>query len=391
MRIEKADRLKNLPPYLFAEIDRLKKEAIDRGRDVIDLGVGDPDQPTPPHIIEALYEAAKDPANHRYALDLGLARLREAIANWYERRFGVHLDPEKEVLPLIGSKEGIAHIPLAFVNSGDVVLIPDPCYPPYRAGTIFAGGQPRSMPLLAEDGFLPDLGKIKGRIARRAKLMFLNYPNNPTASVAPLDFFREVVTFAARYDIIVCHDGAHTEIAYDGYRPPSFLQAEGARDVGVEFHSLSKTYNMTGWRLGFLSGNHDVIEGLRKIKSNIDSGIFKAIQLAGCAALQGPQDHLVGLIRLYQERRDVLVDGLASLGWKLSKPKATFYVWAKPPSSHNSAQLARLLLEQADVVVTPGIGFGANGEGYIRMALTVEKERLKEAVKRIGEFHKSGK
>lgn len=387
IRIIESDRLKKLPPYLFAEIDRLKKEALEAGRDIIDLGVGDPDQPTPHHIIEKLYEAAKDPANHRYALDLGLAPLRGAIAAWYERRFKVSLDPDREVLPLIGSKEGIVHIPLAFVNPGDVVLIPDPCYPPYRSGTIFAGGRPHSIPLLEENGYLPDFGRVKARVARRAKLMFLNYPNNPTAAVATLEFFRKAYAFADKYDIIVCHDAAYTEIAFDGFRPPSFLQAEGAKEVGVEFHSLSKTYNMTGWRLGFVCGNSKVIEGLRGIKSNIDSGIFQAIQLAGVAAFEGAQDHLAELVKLYQDRRDTLLDGLTSLGWKVSKPKATFYVWARVPSGYSSTELARGLLEKVDVVVTPGVGFGQTGEGYIRMALTVGKERLKEAVSRIEKFH----
>ncbi len=386
-----SNRLRELPPYLFAEIDRLKKEALEAGRDIIDLGVGDPDQPTPDHIIEKLYEAAKDPANHRYALDLGLGPLRRAIAAWYERRFEVSLDPDREVLPLIGSKEGIAHIPLAFVNPGDVVLIPDPCYPPYRSGTIFAGGRPHSMPLLEENSYLPDFGRIKARVARRAKLMFLNYPNNPTAAVATLEFFREACAFAKRRGIIVCHDAAYTEIAFDGFRPPSLLQIDDAKEVGVEFHSLSKTYNMTGWRLGFVCGNSKVIEGLRRVKSNIDSGVFQAVQLAGCAALQGPQDHLAELERLYQERRDTLVDGLGSLGWKVSRPKATFYVWARVPSGYSSTELARGLLEKVDVVVTPGVGFGQMGEGYIRMALTVDMERLETAVERIRGFHGGSK
>lgn len=387
VRIVESNRLRELPPYLFTEIDRLKKEALEAGRDIIDLGVGDPDQPTPNYIIEKLYEAAKDPANHRYALDLGLGSLRRTIAAWYERRFGVRLDPDREVLPLIGSKEGIAHTPLAFVNPGDVVLIPDPCYPPYRSGTIFAGGLPHSMPLLGENGYLPDFGRIKARLARRAKLMFLNYPNNPTATVATLEFFKEACAFAKRRGIIVCHDAAYTEIAFDGFRPPSFLQIDDAKEVGVEFHSLSKTYNMTGWRLGFVCGNSKVIEGLRSVKSNIDSGIFQAIQLAGCAALQGPQDHLAGVVRLYQERRDTLVDGLASLGWEVSRPRATFYVWARVPSGYTSTDFSRELLEKVDVVVTPGVGFGENGEGYIRMALTVNKDKLKEAVSRVKKFH----
>lgn len=387
-KIDTAERLKQLPPYLFAEIDRIKKKAIKEGRDIIDLGVGDPDRPTPMHIIESLYKAARDPSNHRYALDAGLLQLREAIARWYKRRFQTVLDPETEVLPLIGSKEGIAHIPLAFINHGDEVLIPDPCYPPYKSGTIFAGGVPYLMPLLAENDFMPDLDGIDYQVARRAKLMFINYPNNPTAAVATESFFKKVVDFAAENNIIVCHDAAYSEISFERYRPLSFLQIEGAKQTGIEFHSLSKTYNMTGWRLGFACGNADIISALRTVKSNIDSGIFQAVQFAGMVALEGDQSHLDELNNIYQRRRDVLVDGLNALGWKVKKPKATFYVWAPVPPGYTSNELSRLLLEKADLVTTPGVGFGPNGEGYIRMALTVSEDRLKEAVDRIKRLHK---
>lgn len=387
-KIDTAERLKQLPPYLFAEIDRIKKKAIKEGRDIIDLGVGDPDRPTPMHIIESLYKAARDPSNHRYALDAGLLQLREAIARWYKRRFQTVLDPETEVLPLIGSKEGIAHIPLAFINHGDEVLIPDPCYPPYKSGTIFAGGVPYLMPLLAENDFMPDLDGIDYQVARRAKLMFINYPNNPTAAVATESFFKKVVDFAAENNIIVCHDAAYSEISFERYRPLSFLQIEGAKQTGIEFHSLSKTYNMTGWRLGFACGNADIISALRTVKSNIDSGIFQAVQFAGMVALEGDQSHLDELNNIYQRRREVLVDGLNALGWKVKKPKATFYVWAPVPPGYTSNELSRLLLEKADLVTTPGVGFGPNGEGYIRMALTVSEDRLKEAVDRIKRLHK---
>lgn len=384
--IELADRLKKLPPYLFAEIDRMKREVVKTGRDIIDLGVGDPDLPTPPHIIEALHRAALDPANHRYALDLGMPALRRAIADWYGRRFGVRLDPETEVLPLIGSKEGIGHIPFAFVNPGDVVLVPDPGYPVYQATTILAGGEPHRMPLREGNGFLPDLDAVPAAAARRAKLLFINYPNNPTAATCDGEFFARAVAFARRHGTIVCHDAAYTELAYDGYRPPSFLQTEGAKDVGIEFHSLSKTYSMTGWRVGFAVGRAEVIAGLGKVKSNLDSGIFQAVQLAGVAALTGPQEFLAEYISIYQRRRDALVDGLRGLGWSVAKPKATFYVWARVPGRLSSTEMAGRLLKEAGIVATPGNGLGPSGEGYIRMTLTVPEERIREAVERIGKL-----
>jgi LL-diaminopimelate aminotransferase len=387
IKIEKADRLKNLPPYLFAEIDRMKKKAINEGKDIIDLGVGDPDKPTAMHIVEKLYEAARNPENHRYAMDMGLLKLREAIASWYKRRFDVELDPETEVLPLIGSKEGIAHIPLAFINHGDEVLIPDPCYPPYKSGTILAGGVPYLMPLLAENNFLPDLNAIDYQVAKRAKIMFLNYPNNPTAATAPKEFFARAIEYANENNILICHDAAYSEMAYDGYKPSSFLELDGSKDAGIEFHSLSKTYNMTGWRLGFACGNADAISALRTIKSNIDSGIFQAVQFAGIIALEGDQAHIDEMNNMYQKRRDVLVEGLNGLGWNIAKPKATFYVWIPVPPGYTSNELSKLLLERADMVTTPGVGFGPNGEGYIRMALTVPEQRLQEAVDRIKRLH----
>ncbi|HNX80664.1 MAG TPA: LL-diaminopimelate aminotransferase [Candidatus Omnitrophota bacterium] len=376
-------RLKSLPPYLFVEIDKAKRKARAEGRDIIDLGIGDPDQPTPAHIIEKLYHAAQDPATHKYALDQGMPILRQAISDWYKRRFTVTLSPENEVLPLIGSKEGIAHFPLAFLNEGDYALIPDPCYPPYKGGTIFAGGKPYLMPLLESNSFLPDLKKIPAAVLRKAKILYINYPNNPTGRTADKDFYRELVAFAHKHKLIVVSDLAYSEMSYDGYKAPSFLEIDGAREVAIEFHSLSKTYNMTGWRVGWACGNSHLVAGLAKVKSNIDSGIFTAIQLAGIVALEGPQVHIENMRTLYQERRDVLVAGLQSLGWDATHPKATFYVWFKVPKKMSSIAFAALLLDKGNIVVTPGIGFGKHGEGYIRMALTVPKERIGEAIERL--------
>ena len=386
MNINTSDRLKKLPPYLFAELDRLKKKEIARGKDIIDLGVGDPDQSTPAYIIEELKKTVDDPAASNYSMSRGMDRLRSSIAVWYEKRFSVKLDPSKEILPLIGSKEGISNIPLAFVNPGDVVLVPDPCYPPYKSSTIFAGGEVCLMPLLEKNGFLPDLESIDKAVLAQAKMMFLNYPNNPTTAIASREFFDKVINFAAKNNIIVCHDAAYSEIYFDGCRPTSFLEAKGAKKVGVEFHSLSKTYNMTGWRIGFVCGNSEIIEGLRKIKSNIDSGIFQPIQFAGIRALEDRQDSVAEIRKLYQQRRDILLAGLDSKGWKFFTPQATFYLWMPVLPGYNSSQLSRLFLEKLDIVVTPGVGFGENGEGYIRMSLTVPTERLKEAVERIKKF-----
>ncbi|HRZ86300.1 MAG TPA: LL-diaminopimelate aminotransferase [bacterium] len=387
IQIEWANRLKRLPPYLFAEIDKKKRELIKQGKDIIDLGVGDPDLPTPKHIIDKLAEAAKDPRNHRYALDAGMESFRSAIAKWYVKRFGVKVDPQKEVLPLIGSKEGIGHIPLAFVNNHDIVLVPDPAYPAYQSGSIFAGAEIYYMPLLEKNDFLPDLDAIDTQVAHRAKMMFINYPNNPTGATCGKDFFERTVEFAAENNIIVCHDAAYSELTFDNYKPHSFLEVPGAKEVGIEFHSLSKTYNMTGWRVGFVVGNKDIISGLARVKSNLDSGIFQAIQAAGVEALTGPQTFRKELLKIYQERRDVLIDGLDSLGWHVRKPKATFYVWANVPPGFTSSELSKLLLDKANIIATPGNGFGRSGEGYIRMTLCKPKERLEEAVARIKKMH----
>jgi LL-diaminopimelate aminotransferase len=383
MQFEKSDRLKRLPPYLFVEIDKAKKKARDEGRDIIDLGVGDPDIPTPKFIIDALNKAVRDPATHRYSLDQGIPEFRNAAAKWLKVRFGVTMDADKEIYPLIGSKEGIAHIPLAFINPGDAVLVPDPCYPPYRSGTIFAGGEVIYMPLLEGNKFLPDLKAINHHLLHKAKMMFINYPNNPTAGVCDKRFLQNVVEFAKKHSIIVCSDTAYSEITFDGYRAPSIFEVEGAKDVAVEFHSLSKTFNMTGWRIGFACGNASIIEGLSKVKSNIDSGIFSAIQRAGAAALNNYDKHIKSVIKVYEERRNILVDGLNSVGLKVERPKATFYVWTKVPSRYTSATFAKALLDHCDIVATPGNGFGDHGEGYVRFAVTVDKKRIKEAVERI--------
>ena len=380
---EKADRLKQLPPYLFAEIDRAKRELQAEGRDVIDLGVGDPDLPTPPHVLERLKAAADDPANHRYSFTEGLRELREAIARWYDRRFGVRLDPHTEVLPLLGSKEGIAHIPLALANPGDAVLVPDPCYPPYRSGTILAGAEIISMPLLEENGFFPDLGAISQKAARRAKILFLNYPNNPTAAVAREEQLQEAIVLAKEYGFTVAHDAAYSEISFDGCKPMSFLQCPDAKSVGVEFHSLSKTYNMTGWRIGWVCGNAALIAALTQLKTHLDSGIFQPIQWAGIAALDGDQTPLQEAVATYQHRRDLLVGGLAEAGWKVPKPQASFYVWARVPTQESSIAFASRLLQRSHVVLTPGVGFGPSGEGYVRLSLTVPTARIEEAVARL--------
>ena len=380
---ERAERLTKLPPYLFKELDRKRDEAISKGVDVIDLGVGDPDLPTPEPVVEEMKKAVQDPNNHRYPSYSGMIEFRKAVAKWYKDRFGVSLDPEHEVLSLIGSKEGIAHFPLAFVNPGDIVLVPSPAYPVYNIATIFAGGTSFFMPLLEKNLFLPDLSSIPRQIAEKAKIMFINYPNNPTSAIADRTFFKEVVKFAKRYEIIVCHDAAYTEISFDGYIPPSFLEVDGAKDVAIEFHSLSKTYNMTGWRIGFAVGNSELVSALGAIKSNVDSGVFQAVQVAAIRALQLDESWLKKTVEIYRKRRDLLVDALNNIGLKVKPPKATFYLWIKVPEGYDSEGFASKLLEEAGVVVTPGNGFGEPGEGYIRISLTQRDERLKEAVTRI--------
>ncbi len=383
MRIEMAKRIDQIPPYLFAEIDRKKEEMRKKGIDLIDLGIGDPDLPTPKPIIERLKKSSEDPKNHRYPSYEGMIEFRAAAAQWFEKRFGVTCNPQTEVLALIGSKEGIAHIPLAFVNPADYVLVPSPGYPVYRVSTLFAGGIPHFLPLRKENGFLPRLSEIPESIAQKAKLLFINYPNNPTSAIAEKTFFEEVVAFAQRHQIIVCHDAAYSEVAFDGYRPPSFLEIEGAKEVGIEFHSLSKTFNMTGWRIGFAVGRSEIISALGRVKTNIDSGVFQAIQEAGIAALHHFDTPLPEIIEIYERRRDVMINGLQGIGLEVDSPKATFYLWIRVPKGYSSTQFAALLLDQGGIVATPGNGFGEEGEGYFRMALTVDETRCKEAIERL--------
>jgi LL-diaminopimelate aminotransferase len=380
-----ADRVVALPPYLFARIEQKIEECQNRGVDVISLGIGDPDLPTPPHIVQALQDQAENPANHRYPSSVGLLAFRQAVADWYRNRFGVSLDPRSEVVTLIGSKEGIGHISFCYLNPGDYALIPDPGYPVYGIGAALAGAENYPLPLKAERGFLPDFSAVPAEVARRAKILWLNYPNNPTGAVASLDFFREAVSFARNFDLIVCHDAPYTEITFDGYVAPSFLQAEGAREVGIEFHSLSKTYNMTGWRLGWAAGNAEVVKTLGSLKSNLDSGVFQAVQYAGIAALSGPQGCVRHTLQVYQERRDMVVQGMRSLGWQVDLPKATIYVWVPVPHPYTSAEFAELVLEKAGVVLTQGIGYGACGEGFFRISLTTPTKRLAEAFRRLKE------
>ena len=378
-----AERVKTLPPYLFAAIDDMKQQAMARGVDIINLGVGDPDLPTPAPIIERLREAAADPAHHQYPSYDGMLSFRTAVANWYKKRFHVTADPTSEVLTLIGSKEGIAHVPMAFVDPGDVVLVPSPGYPVYPVAAGFAGGTAYEMPMVKQHGFLPDLDAVPQDVLKRAKLMYVNSPNNPTSVIADVTFFQRVVDFAKEHHVIVCHDAAYSEIFYDGQRPPSFLEADGAMDVGIEFHSLSKTFNMTGWRLGFAVGRQEVIAGLGKVKSNVDSGVFQAIQEAGITALESDDLLTDGLRTIYQERRDVLVRGLRSLGLTFAPPSAAFYVWVEVPEGFTSTSFTAHLLEHAGIVTTPGNGFGASGEGYVRMTITTPQARLAEAVDRM--------
>ena len=375
-----------LPPYLFAALDERKKEARKKGVDIIDLGIGDPDLPTPTHIIEAVCRAAQDPVHHRYPSYEGMLAFREAVAAWYKRRMQVTVDAESEVLTLIGSKEGIAHSAFAFLDPGDIALVPDPAYPVYNNATVLANAIPYPVPLTEEHDFKPDLERIDKEVARNAKVMFLNYPNNPTAATVEASFFKEVVDFAHDHHLIVLHDNPYSELTFDGYEAPSFLMAKGAKEVGIEFNSLSKTYNMTGWRIGFAVGNAEILNGIRIVKTNVDSGAFQAIQVAGIAALTGPQDCVKRNVAIYRYRRDILVEGLRAAGLAVTKPKATFYLWARVPqsfSTSSSIQFSMFLLERAGLVVTPGIGFGAYGEGFIRLALCVSEERLKEAGERI--------
>ena len=382
----KAERLQKLPPYLFAEIDKKKKAAIAAGRDVINLGVGDPDRPTPSAIIKSLQHHVENPAFHQYALDQGAPEFRQSIAAFLKQRYGVDVDPNTEVLPLIGSKEGIAHFPLAVLNPGDISLVPDPCYPVYRSSSWFAGADVYTMPLEPSLGFRPDLDAIPHDVYKRARLLFLNYPNNPTGGVADLAFFARVVALANDHNLVIAQDAAYNEMSFEA-PAPSILQVPGAKDVSVEFHSLSKTFNMTGWRVGFAVGGAPLIAALGQVKANTDSGIFTAIQFAGKTALDD-YDTLTPPIRaLYKERRDAFIGALHKIGWDVPAPRATFYVWIPCPAGYSSTELCAKLLDEADVVTTPGLGFGRTADGYIRAALTVETPRLLEAVERIGRLN----
>jgi LL-diaminopimelate aminotransferase len=383
VQLKTAKRLGQLPPYLFAELDRLKKELQRRGVDVISLGIGDPDLPTPPHIVESLKRAAEQPNNHRYPDYQGLDRYRDAWTRWYRRRFGVTLDPAREACALIGSKEGIANFSTAVLDPGDIVLIPDPGYPVYFSGCIFNGGEPYAVALNKASGFIPDLDAIPAEVARRAKLLWLNYPNNPTSATAELSFLREAVRFCLKHDVILAHDFAYSEIAYDGYRAPSVLEIPEARECAIEFHSLSKTYSMTGWRIGVAVGNERLVGALGRVKTNMDSGPFQAIQEAAITALDGPEDTLREYCAIYKERRDTLAGALAGLGLSCAAPRATFYVWAEVPKGYSSVAFTEHVLREAGVVITPGSGFGRGGEGFVRFSLTVASERLREAVERI--------
>lgn len=379
-----AQRLSQIPPYLFAEIDRKRDELVAKGIDIINMGVGDPDRPTPDHVLKAMTEAIHDPSTHNYPPYQGTKEYRQAVVDYMARRFGVEgLDANTEVVSSIGSKESIHNTFLAFVEPGDYTLIPDPAYPVYRTSTIFAGGESHTMPLLPENDFLPDLGKIPAAIAEKAKLLWINYPNNPTGALANLDFFRDLVQFCRKYEILLCHDHAYSEMAYDGYKPPSVLEVEGAKEIAIEFHSCSKSYNMTGWRVGFVVGNKVGIKGLSQVKTNVDSGVFKAVQRAAIAGFQTSEADLQSLMAVYQQRRDLVVSGLQSLGWQITAPKATLYIWVPVPSGYTSAEFVTLLLEKCGIIVPPGNGYGKCGEGFFRIALTVEDDRIREALNRM--------
>jgi len=378
--LDTTDRLKQMPPYLFARIDKIKQEEIKKGRKLISLGIGDPDLPTPTFVIDRLTAAAKRPANHQYPSYWGMSEFRKSIAKWYRNRFHVELNPEKEVLALIGSKEGIAHIPLAFVNPGEAVLIPNPGYPVYFAATLFAGGIPRHFSLREKNQFLPDFSEMEALIKKgpRAKLLYLNYPNNPTSASASLEFFKEVVAFAKKHQIIVCHDNAYSEIYFEERKQLSFLEIPGAKEVGCEFHSLSKTFNMTGWRVGFVVGHERIIEGLAQVKTNVDSGVFNAVQEAGMEALDHYESFCNELRAIYQKRRDILVPALQSAGLHCRKPDATFYVWARLPEGIKSEDYVLDLIRSKGIVSTPGNGFGDAGEGYVRFTLCSDVSVLKQ-------------
>jgi len=381
--VKPASRLEKIPPYLFARIDKKKEEARKRGIDLIDFSIGDPDIPTPSHIIKRMQSAVKDAKNHRYPSYEGMLEYRKAVADWYLKRFNVKLDPKNEVVALIGSKEGIAHFPWAYIEKGDIALIPSPGYPVYKITTLLTGGEPYIMPLKEKNRFLPDFDSIPEGILKKAKIMFVNYPNNPTGAHADEDFYKKVITLAKKYNILICHDAAYSEVTYDGYKAHSILQFDKEKKYSIEFHSLSKTYCMTGWRIGFAVGNADAVYNLGKLKTNIDSGVFQAIQYAGIEALTGNQASVEKIKKIFQRRRDMVVDGLGAIGIKVEKPLATFYIWAKVPKGYSSADFCEKLIEEKGIVVTPGSGFGDEGEGYFRISITIGEEKIQEAIKRL--------
>lgn len=378
-----SERLEQIPPYLFAEIDRKIAEAKAKGIDIISLGIGDPDKPTLQPVVDAMHIAIDNPKNHDYPPYNGTEGFRKGACEWMKKRFGVELNPDTEMLANIGSKEAIAHVFFAYVDKGDYTLVPDPGYPVYHNATIFAGGTPYEMPLLEENGYLPDFDKIPADVAKKAKLMFLNYPNNPTSATADLDFWKKAVDFCKKYDILLCSDMAYSEMTFDGYKAPSVLQVEGAKDVAIEFYSHSKSYNMTGWRVGFVCGNADAVKALGTIKNNIDSGTFKAIQEAATAAFTVAEKYINDLNKMYQERRDAAEEGFRELGWDIKPSKATFYLWLPVPHGMTSEEFVTAMLEKAHVVVPPGNGYGKYGEGYFRVALTKDVETIKECIKRM--------
>jgi LL-diaminopimelate aminotransferase len=381
--VKPASRVEKIPPYLFARIDKKKGELRKKGIDLVDFGIGDPDIPTPKHIIDTMIEAAADPKNHRYPSYEGMPEYRKAVAQWYQKRFNVELDPENEVVALIGSKEGIAHMPWAYLENGDVALIPSPGYPVYKITTLLCGGTPYIMPLKEENGFLPDYDAIPEDILEKAKIMFINYPNNPTGAHADDAFYEKTISIAKKYNILICHDAAYSEIAYDGYLPKSILEFDKEKKYSIEFHSLSKTYCMTGWRIGFAVGSKDAIYNLGKLKTNIDSGVFQAIQYAAIEALTGDQHCVEEIKGIFQKRRDLVVDGLKSVGINVKSPLATFYIWARVPEGYTSESFCEKLLEDAGIVVTPGNGFGDEGEGYFRISITIGEDKIREAIKRL--------
>ena len=380
---EPASRVEKIPPYLFARIDKKKEEAKKKGIDLIDFGIGDPDIPTPKNIIEKMKEATSDSKNHRYPSYEGMREYRKAVAQWYKKRFNVELNPDNEVVALIGSKEGIAHFPWAYIENGDITLVPSPGYPVYRIATLLAGGTPYIMPLLEKNRFLPEFDIIPEDVLQKTKLMFINYPNNPTGAHADSEFYKKAIHYAEKHDILICHDAAYSEISYDNYKPSSILEFDKEKKYSVEFHSLSKTYCMTGWRIGFAVGNKDAIYNLGKLKTNIDSGVFQAIQLAAIEALSGDQGSVDNLKCIFQRRRDLVIDGLRSIGINVLKPLATFYIWAKIPKGYTSEIFCEKLIEETGIVVTPGNGFGDEGEGYFRISITIGEDRIQEAIRRL--------